>query len=84
MLNREAHVTSCLRAFVKNQLIRVIKFVSSNSMIQRTMSLVMDFENVPRGHHLNFHMLYESVLTRVLTQSGVHVNRLQGRLCYQL
>jgi hypothetical protein len=63
---REAHVTSHTRAYVKNQLFRLIKFVNSNSMIQRAMSLVMDFENVPRGHCLNFHMLYESLYNKAL------------------
>ena len=66
MWNREAHVTSHVRAYVKNQLFRVIKFVNSNSMIQRAMSLVMDFENVPRGHRLNFYMLYKSVFNKAL------------------
>jgi hypothetical protein len=66
MRNREAHVTSCVRDYVKNQLLRVIKFVGSDSMNQRTMSLVMDFENVPRGHRLSVHMLYESVFNKAL------------------
>jgi hypothetical protein len=66
MQNREAHVTSRVRAYVNSQLFRVMKFVNSNLMIQRAMSLVMDFENVPRGHCLNFHLLYESVFNEAL------------------
>ena len=66
MRSREQHVTSRVRAFVKNQVFRMIKFVNNDSMIQKAMSLVMDFENVPKSHRLNFHILYESVFNEAL------------------
>ena len=64
--NRQTHVATRVRAFVKNQLFRKVKFVNNNLMIQKAMKVVMNHEDVAEAKRVNFHMLYESAFNEAL------------------
>jgi hypothetical protein len=66
--NQQPHVAHRVRAFVKAELFRKIKFVNNDAMFQRAINLVMDRENVAHHQRGRFQMIYESTFNDALNQ----------------
>lgn len=66
--NQQPHVAHRVRAFVKAELFRKIKFVNNDAMFQRAINQVMDRENVANHQRGRFQMIYESTFNDALNQ----------------
>ena len=80
MRNRQKHVALRVRTYVKSIIFRKIKFINSDMMFQKAMTLVMDHEAVP--HHLRgkFQMLYESVFNESLNTKRSSCEQTGGKI----
>ncbi len=66
--NQQPHVAQRVRAIVKAELFRKIKFVNNDAMFQKAIDLVMDQENVAHCQRGSFQMVYESTFNDALNQ----------------
>jgi hypothetical protein len=51
---QQKHVANRIRVFVKTDIFRQIKFIKSNAMFQKAITLVMDHENVPHNRRRQY------------------------------
>ena len=63
---QQRFVTQQVDTFVKATLFRKVKVINSNTSFQRAMKLVMDHEDVPPQHCLNFQRIYDTLLNEAL------------------
>jgi hypothetical protein len=66
--NQQPHMAQWVRAFVKAELFRKIKFVNNDVMFQQAITWVMDQEHVAHQQRGNFQMVYESTFNHALNQ----------------
>jgi hypothetical protein len=78
--NRQTHVATRVRAFVKNQLFRKVKFVNNDLMIRKAMKVVMDHEDVAEAKRVNFHVLYESAFNEALNTKRSACEQAGGKI----
>ncbi|KAI2492752.1 hypothetical protein MHU86_21795 [Fragilaria crotonensis] len=77
---RQKFVTQRVNTFVKATLFRKIKFINTDNSFQRAMKLVMDHEDVPPQHRLNFQRTYESVFNEALNSKRSACEQSGGRI----
>jgi len=78
--NRQNHVALRVRMYVKSTIFRKIKFINSDAMFQRAMTLVMDNEAVPSQMRGKFQMLYESVFNESLNTKRSSCEQTGGKI----
>ena len=78
--NWQTHVATRVRAFVKNQLFRKVKFVNNDLMIRKAMKVVMDHEDVAEAKRVNFHVLYESAFNEALNTKRSACEQAGGKI----
>lgn len=66
--NQQPHVAQRIRAFVKTELFRKIKFINNDVMFKKAFNCVMEHEHVPQDKHAQFQMIYESTFNDALNQ----------------
>jgi hypothetical protein len=66
IVKREKHVATRIMQFVKSEVFRRIKFVSSAEMFQKAFVKVIEFEKVPPHNRLLFQLTNESCFNKAL------------------
>jgi hypothetical protein len=66
--NQQPHVAQRIRAFVKTELFRKIKFINNDVMFRKAFNCVMEHEHVPQDKRAQFQMIYESTFNDALNQ----------------
>jgi hypothetical protein len=77
---RQKFVTQRLNTFVKTDLFRKIKFVNSDTGLQRAMKKVMDHEDVQPQHRLNFQRIYETAFSEALNTKRSACEQSAGKI----
>ncbi|KAI2514250.1 hypothetical protein MHU86_143 [Fragilaria crotonensis] len=86
MLKRESlriqqnHVADRIRVFVKTDIFRRIKFINSNAMFQKAITVVMDHENVPQNWRGQYQSIYESTFNDALNTTPSSCEQSGGRI----
>ena len=78
--NQQPHVAQRVRAFVKAELFRKIKFVNNDAMFQQAITWVMDQEHVARQQRGSFQMVYESTFNDALNQKRSSCEQAGGEI----
>ena len=77
---RQRFMTQRVNTFVKATLFQKVKFINSDTSFQRAMKLVMDHEDVPPQHRLNFQRIYDSVLNEALNSKRSACKQSGGKI----
>ena len=78
--NQQPHVSQRIRAFVKSELFRKIKFINNDAMFQRAINWVMDHEKVVYRKRGEFQLVYESVFNDALNQKRSSCEQAGGHI----
>jgi hypothetical protein len=77
---QQKHVADRIRVFVKTDIFRQIKFINSDAMFQKAITLVMDHENVPHNRRGQYQSIYESSLNDALNTKRSSCKQSGGRI----
>ena len=80
---RQKFVTQRINTFVKAELFRRIKFIRSDETFINAMQLVMDHEDVPPQHRLNFQRTYETVFHEALNTKRSACEQSGGKIVHK-
>ena len=77
---QQKHVADRIRVFVKTDIFRQIKFINSDAMFQKAITLVMDHENVPHNRRGQYQSIYESTFNDALNTKRSSCEQSGGRI----
>jgi hypothetical protein len=77
---RQKFMIQRLNTFVKTDLFRKIKFINSDTSLQKAMKMEMNHEDVPPQHHLNFQRIYESAFNEALNTKRSACEQSAGKI----
>jgi hypothetical protein len=77
---QQKHVADRIRVFVKTDIFRRIKFINSDAMFQKAITLVMDHENVPQNRRGQYQSIYESTFNDALNTKRSSCEQSGGRI----
>ncbi len=77
---QQKHVADRIRVFVKTEIFRRIKFINSDAMFQKAITLVMDHENVPQNRRGQYQSIYESTFNDALNTKRSSCEQSGGRI----
>ena len=77
---QQKHVADRIRVFVKTDIFRRIKFINSDAMFQKAITLVMNHENVPQNRRGQYQSIYESTFNDALNTKRSSCEQSGGRI----
>ncbi len=77
---QQKHVADRIRVFVKTDIFRQIKFINSDAIFQKAITLVMDHENVPQNWLGQYQSINESTFNDALNTERSLCKKFGGRI----